>query len=135
MTREETKERDQLFCELLFELGSVKAASEQMEITVRTGRKIAERNKDLILEMTNTELSSLAFGAVNAFREGLQEDGSTPKGEVRIKTASEILDRIGAAKKITSEVEIKADTPVILMPAKDPIVKPTISISTDQENQ
>jgi hypothetical protein len=83
--------------------------------------------------MTNSELSSLAFGAVNAFREGLTEDGSVAKAEIRIKTASEILDRIGASKKVTSEVEIKADTPVILMPAKDPVVKPTITISTEQE--
>lgn len=133
MTREDTKERNQLFCELLFELGSVKAASEQMDISIRTGRKIAERNKDLILEMTNTELSSLAFGAVNAFREGLTEDGSVAKAEVRLKAAEGILDRIGASKKVTSEVEVKSDTPVILMPAKDPVVKPTITISTDQE--
>lgn len=133
MTREEIKERNQLFCELLFELGSVKLASEQLGITLRTGRKIAETNKDLILEMTNTELSSLAYGAVNAFREGLTEDGSVAKAEVRLKAAEGILDRIGASKKVTSEVEIKADTPVILMPAKDAIVKPTISVSTEEE--
>lgn len=135
MTREETKERDQLFCELLFELGSVKGASEQLGLSIRTGRKIAERNKDLILEMTNTELSSLAFGAVNTFRESLTEDGSVAKAEVRLKAAEGILDRIGAAKKITSEVEIKADTPVILMPAKDIQVQPTISVSTEYEEE
>lgn len=133
MTKEEIKERDQLFCELLFELGSVKGASEQLGITLRTGRKIAEKNKEVILSMTNSELASLAYGAVNAFREGLTEDGSVAKAEVRLKAAEGILDRIGASKKVTSEVEVKADTPVILMPAKDPVVAPAIKISTEQE--
>lgn len=119
----------------MFETGSVIEASKQLGISIRTGRKVAEKNKDLILSMTNTELASLAYGAVSTFRDSLTEDGTIPKAEIRLKAAEGILDRIGAAKKQTSEVEIKSDTPVILMPAKDPIAIPAIRISTEAEEE
>lgn len=134
MTKEDYEERDQLFCELLFETGSISQASEAVGVSIRTGRKIAERRKEMILSMTNSELSALAYKAVSTMGKSLDADGSVPKEDVRLKAAGDILDRIGASKKVTSEVEVKADTPVILMPAKDPVVIPSIKISTEQEN-
>ncbi len=85
--------------------------------------------------MTNSELSALSYKAVATIGKSLTEDGDTPKADIRLKAAEAVLDRVGASKKVTSEVEVKADTPVILMPAKDPIVAPSIKISTDQEDQ
>ena len=134
MTKEEYEERDQLFCELLFETGKMSEACEAVGVSIRTGRKIAERRKELILSMTNSELSALAYKAVSTMGSSLDEDGSVAKAEVRLKAAEAILDRIGASRKTTSEVEIKAETPIILMPSKDPLSLPTIKISTEQEN-
>ena len=133
MTRDEIKERDILFCELLFDLGSVKEASEQLGITLRQGRKIAERNKDLILDMTNSEMAAMAYKSVSTIRKAMEDDGSIPKGELRLKAATETLDRIGVARKNQQEVEVKASTPVILMPSKDQLVEPTIRITTSDE--
>lgn len=126
-------DRDLLFCELLFELGSVNKACEQLDIPLRQGRKIAERSKDIILAMTNTELASLAYMSVNTIRSALTEDGSTPKAEIRLKAAEAALDRIGASKKVQGEVEVKIDTPIILMPAKDNSTIPTILVSSQDE--
>lgn len=81
--------------------------------------------------MTNTELSSLAYGAVSTFRNSLSADGSVPKEDLRLKAAEGILDRIGASRKVTSEVEVKADTPVILMPAKDQLTEPEIKVASE----
>ena len=131
MVPEEIEERDILFCELLFECGSVAQASKQLGLSIRQGRKIATKRKQDILDMTELELSSLAFKAVSTVRQSLDEDGSIPKSEVRLKAAEGILDRIGASKKTTSEVEIIADRPVILMPAKDKLVQPVISVTTE----
>ena len=133
MTKLELEERDTLFCELLFELGSIKAACEQLGITTRTGRKIQAKNKDVILDMVNGELASLAYGAVNNFRKALDEDGTIPKAEVRLKAAEDILDRIGASKKVTGELEVKVDTPIIMMPSKDAPVIPAIRVSTEAD--
>lgn len=135
MTKDEIKERDTLFCELLFETGSVIEASNQLDITIRQGRKIQERNKDLILEMTNSELAALAYKAVKGIRNALEEDGTVPKAEVRLKAAEGVLDRIGASKKMTGELEVKVETPIILMPAKDIAIIPTIKVSTEDDKE
>lgn len=125
----DTEERDLLFCELLFELGSVSKASEQLGITLRTGRKIAERRKDWILDMTNSELSALAYKAVNTVRATLEDDDLAPKADIRLKAAEGVLDRIGAGKK--QDVTVSVDTPVILMPSKDILKAPVIKVSSE----
>lgn len=135
MTKQEYEDRDLLFCELLFELGSVAEACKQLDLPLRTGRRIAEKNKDKILEMTNTELASLAYKAVSTVRHSLDEDGTIPKAEVRLKAAENILDRIGAAKKSTSELEVKTESPIILMPAKDKVTVPVHKISTEADKE
>ena len=134
MTREEIKDRDLLFCELLFELGSVTEASDQLGITKRQGRKIHERNKDLLLSMIDAELATSGYKAVATMRAALEADHETPKGELRLKAASEILDRVGAAKKTQQELEIKVETPVILMPAKDTTQTPVIKVTATDED-
>lgn len=133
MTKEEREERDLLFCELLFELGSVKAACDQLDISLRQGRKIQERNKNVILEMVNLELASMAPAAVKGMRDALTEDGSIPKAEIRLKAAEDVLDRVGASKKVTSDLEVKVETPVILMPAKTVEEEPVIRVSANAD--
>lgn len=117
MTKEEIKERDLLFCELLFELGSVSQASAQLGISIRQGRKVAEKNRDLILDMTQTELASMAFKAVNTVRAVMTDDDFI-KGETKLKAAESVLDRIGASKKSVPEIAVNIESPVILLPAK-----------------
>ncbi len=133
MTKEEVKERDLLFCELLFETGSVIQASKELGIPVRTGRKIQKRNQDYLLEMTDAELAAMSYEAINTLRGSLSEDGEIPKAEVRLKAATEVLDRIGASKRNAQEELQTVATPIILMPAKDPVAIPAIAISTEEE--
>jgi len=114
----------------MFELGSVSLACEVMEITLRQGKRIVSRNRQLILDATIDELAMAAPKAVRTMVDGMDEDGSVPKGDVRLKAAGDLMDRIGASKKVTAELEIKAETPIILMPAKDMPVTPTVKVST-----
>lgn len=120
-----------MFCELLFELGSVKAACEQMDITLRTGRRIQEKNKELILSMTNSELSSLAYSAVNTYRKALTEDEQDHKIEAKLKAADSVLDRVGASKRNVVEHQGEDLQPVILMPAKNPVETPEILVDPE----
>lgn len=134
MTKAEIEERDYLFCELLFETGSLREACKELDIPLRTGRRIQDRNTDKILSMVNAELASLSYKAVKTIDNAMDEDGSVPKGELRLKGATEILDRLGASKKITTEVEVVADTPIILLPAKDKVkIDPQYMISTEED--
>lgn len=134
MTRDEVKERDTLFCEILFEVGSIAEASKQLGIPVRTGRKIANRNQQAILDMTNSELASLSYKAVKAVKDVLQDDdGLIVKADTKLKAATEILDRVGAAKRTVSEVEVKAERPIILMPQKDTVCTQPLIVNTTEE--
>jgi hypothetical protein len=128
-----SKESDLCFIEHLFELGDVTLASEAMGVTTRTGRRIVSRNRQLVLDMTTDELAMGAPKAVKTMFAGMDEDGTVAKGDIRLKAAGELLDRIGAAKKTTAELEIKVDTPIILMPSKDIEVTPTIKVSTTED--
>ncbi len=136
MSKADIEERDLLFCEYLFELGSVREACVELDIPLRTGRKIEARNRDKILDMVKTELASLSYKAVRTMGASMDDDGTTPKGELRLKGASEILDRIGASKSVTSELEVKTETPIILLPAKDKVVvDPKYMISTEADKE
>ncbi len=128
-------ESDICFIEHLFELGSVALASEAMGITARTGRKIVSRNRQLVLDMTTDELAMAAPKAVRTMIAGMDEDGQVAKGDIRLKAAGDLMDRIGAAKKTTAELEVKVETPIILMPAKDQPTTPTIKVSSVEDDE
>lgn len=135
MTKAQIEERDLLFCECLFETGSLRGACAELDIPLRTGRRIEARNRDKIVDMVKTELASLSYKAVKTVSASMDDDGTIPKGELRLKGATEILDRIGVSKAITTELEVKLETPIILLPAKDKVtVDPQYMISTEADN-
>ncbi|WGH49985.1 hypothetical protein [Pseudoalteromonas phage vB_PtuP_Slicky01] len=126
-TKEELIERDLLFLSLLFELGTVTKAAKAMDLSISTARKIAERNKDKIIENAITELSLLAPKAVSTIRDAMDEDGSIPKGDIRLKAAEAALDRVGIHNRQLKEA-VTEHTPVILMPVKIQQQVPTIIV-------
>ena len=135
MTKAAIEERDLLFCEYLFETGSLREACGELDIPLRTGRRIEARNRDKIVDMVKTELASLSYKAVKTVSAAMDDDGTIPKGELRLKGATEILDRIGVSKAVTTELEVKLETPIILLPAKDKVtVDPKYMISTEADN-
>ncbi len=129
----EISDTDLLFVETMFELGSVKRAAEHLDVTTKLGHKIVARNREYILEMTQIELAGLAGKAVMTVSDSMDDDGTTSKGELRLKGAESVLDRIGASKRQVTEHEVKQESPVILMPAKDIVITPTIKVSSDEE--
>lgn len=129
MTKDELIERDELFLTLLFELGSVTAAAKQMELTLTTAKKIAERNRDRIIENTLTELSLSAPKAVSTIRDAMDQDGNI--ATTKLKAAESVLDRVGASARLKEDKVIEA-TPVILMPVKAEQLTP-IEIKQQEE--
>ncbi len=66
-------------------------------------------------------LSSQAPKAVMQLIKSLDEDGSTPRGEVRLKAAESILDRMGAGKQQSMDITSKDESisPLFVLPSKD----------------
>lgn len=133
MTKEERKERDQLFCELLFETESMKDTCEQLGITLRTGRKIQAMNTETLLDMVNGELAAMSYKAVGVFKDTMDSAiHYTAKTASQLKAAEGVLDRIGASRKSNDVLEVKSEQPIILMPVKEVPVVPLIKISTEE---
>lgn len=110
-------EKDLLILELVYELGSITEVARRCELSVGHVRKVVARNRSVLADMAETEISLLAPKAVSTLRNAMDEDGTTPKGEIRLNAAKEAFDRIGVGAKYR-EVEQTAATPVILMPVK-----------------
>lgn len=71
-----------------------------------------------IMKRASSELAARAPKAVSTLVNTLTEDGSTPKGELRLKGAESILDRIGISKKQEVNFQVEEATPLFFIPAK-----------------
>ena len=79
--------------------------------------------KDEIIDRAKTQLAGSSVKAINRLTEGLDADGTIPSGQmdVRMKAASEILDRTGISKRQEVNVNGQMLHGVVMLPAKDKI--------------
>ena len=79
--------------------------------------------KDEIIDRAKNQLAGSSVKAVNRLSEGLDADGTIPSGQmdIRMKAASEILDRTGISKKQEVSVNGQVLHGVIMLPAKDKV--------------
>jgi hypothetical protein len=82
--------------------------------------KLIKTLRDDIRDRTLDSLTILAPKAVKQVRDSLDEDGSTPRGEVRLKAAESILDRMGASKQQAIDITTKNESisPLFVLPGK-----------------
>lgn len=110
---------DLLFLEYFYDSGDVNIAASQAGVTIPTAKKIINRNKDDVLENTTSELALLGIKAVRALGDGLEaEAGETQVHTTRTKAATDILDRVGAAKKQALEITAEISRPIYYAPSK-----------------
>ncbi len=57
--------------------------------------------------------------AVSRLVETLDEDGSIPKAETRLKAAQDVLDRVGIAKKQQVEIDTGNSSPLFFISSKE----------------
>ena len=79
--------------------------------------------KDEIIDRAKNQLAGSSVKAVNRLSEGLDADGTIPSGQmdIRMKAASEILDRAGISKKQEVNVNGQVLHGVVMLPAKDKV--------------
>ena len=79
--------------------------------------------KDEIIDRAKNQLAGSSVKAINRLSEGLDADGTIPSGQmdIRMKAASEILDRAGISKKQEVNVNGQVLHGVVMLPAKDKV--------------
>ena len=83
---------------------------------------LVSRLQDEILDRATKELAMQAPNAIHKLVSAMDEDGSTPKAEVRLKAVESVLDRIGLAKKQQIEVTSESAIPLFILPEKKEVV-------------
>jgi hypothetical protein len=78
--------------------------------------------RDEIMDRTGLELAMAAPKAVKKLVGTMDEDGSTPKAEVRFKAVESIMDRVGLAKKQQLEVTSESAIPLFILPEKKEVI-------------
>ncbi len=115
--------KQELFLEYLFNdiecQGNTKLAAERAGYSVAQHSTVVKALKDEILSRTQLEIALKAPQAASKLVSMMDEDGSTPKAEIRLKAVESVLDRVGVAKK--QEIDVKADvtaSPLFFIPNK-----------------
>ena len=85
-------------------------------------RVLVARLQDEIIARTNTELAMAAPRAVHKLVTAMDEDGKTPKSELRLKAVESVMDRIGLAKKQQVEVTSESAIPLFILPEKKQVI-------------
>lgn len=121
MSRELT-EQQELFLEYLF--NDPECANDTMKACEKAGyirqshANLVRTLKDEIVKRAEEELARNAPKAVSGLIKAMNEDGSVPRGDIRLKAVESVLDRIGVAKKQQMEVSSNDSTPIFFIPAK-----------------
>jgi hypothetical protein len=122
--KKELTTKQEKFLSVLFNNGGqVMAAIEEAGYSPDSRGWLMHSVKNEIIERAKTQLAGSSVKAVNRLHEGLDADGTIPSGQmdVRMKAASEILDRAGISKRQEINIEGQVLHGVVMLPAKDKI--------------
>lgn len=136
MSSEELTGKQELFLEYLF--NDPDCQRDTLKATVAAGyspeqhRRLVRDLKDEILKRTNEELALNAPRAAKGLLDAMQEDGSIPKGDIRLKAVESVLDRVGMSKKQEMNVNLENNaSPLFIIPEKKPVVLEDTSVLED----
>ena len=83
--------------------------------------KLVKSLREELKLRTIDAIASQAARAVMQLEASMDENGSTPRGEVRLKAAESVLDRMGAGKAQAIDITSKDESisPLFVLPPKD----------------
>lgn len=83
--------------------------------------QLLKRLRDEIRNRTLDQVTSKAPKAVMQLEASLNEDGSTPRGELRLRAAESILDRMGVGKQQSMDITSNDESisPLFILPGKN----------------
>ncbi len=114
--------KKELFLEYLFNdaecMGSTRLAADAAGYDSTDHSKLVRELKDEILKRTQEKLVLKAPKAAGQLIDMMEEDGSIPKADLRLKAVESLLDRVGVSKKQEMVVSGSDTTPLFFIPAK-----------------
>jgi hypothetical protein len=91
-----------------------------------SGRSVMNRLSEEIIERAQQMLAANSIKAASGLVNALDDDGTLPRAELKIKAAESILNRVGLGRKDTVQHNVTALHGVVLLPSKasqrDPII-------------
>jgi hypothetical protein len=118
-------EQQMLFLSLLFDAGSPSRGN-SLQSCIEAGysatyhAKLVRTLKEEIRDRTHDQVASLGSKAIMGLEAAMNEDGSVPKGDIRLKASESVLDRMGIAKQQALDITSKDESlsPLFILPAK-----------------
>ena len=111
-------ETEELFLLHLETNPTIKGAAEATGISPAQGYNLAKKLKDQIIDRARDNLAFAALKASNTTIDLMDADAGTEKGELRLASSREIMDRVGLTKHTSVEVSIESENGIFILPAK-----------------
>jgi len=118
-------ETEELFLLNLETKATIKAASVATGISATQGYTLAKKLKDQIIDRARDNLAVASLKASRTTIDLMDADAGTEKGELRLASSKEIMDRVGLTKHTSVEVSIENDNGIFILPAKAVIASET----------
>ena len=114
--------KKELFLEYLFNdaecMGNTKLAADAAGYGATDHSRLVRQVKDEILKRTQEILILRAPKAAGQLIDMMDEDGSIPKADIRLKAVESLLDRVGVSKKQEMVISGSDTTPIFMISAK-----------------
>jgi len=126
-SRKELTEKQQLFVDTLLENGgNINSAMEVAEYSPQSKSWLIKSVRDEIIDRTEHLLAVNAVKAASRIVSTIDDDGTTPRAEIKLKAAETLLNRVGLGRKDTVEHNVTALHGVVLLPSKGKQKEPLI---------
>jgi len=125
--KKELSKRQTLFVDTLLDNGgNVTAAMEVAEYRPNSKNWLLRSVKEEIIDRTEHLLAVNAVKAASRVISTIDDDGTTPRAEIKLKAAESLLNRVGLGRRDTIEHNVTALHGVVLLPSKGRQKEPLI---------
>ena len=130
-SKKELNEKQKVFVEaLVANGGNVSAALVEADYSESSRTHLMKNLSEEIIERAQSVLAANSIRAATNLVNAMDEDGSVPRSDVRLKAAESVLNRVGVGRKDTVEHNVTALHGIVLLPSKSSQKEPII---IDQE--
>lgn len=116
----EISAQHEIFMDAYIETGNVREASEKAGFDPNYGKTLFHKLRDRILPRLEDEMAMMQVQAIKVYRDSMGDGAMNPKQEIRLRAASETMDRGGLTKKQTLDIQGSELPAVMILPAKAP---------------
>jgi len=92
--------------------------AEELGVSVKAVYEMTRALKEVIIDRARDRLAGGALLAVNTVIDSMNADASTEKGELKLKAAEGLMDRVGLTKHTSVEVQVESENGIFILPAK-----------------